>query len=131
MFSNNKNAIRSTYYASILGLVSSLAIGAYLSVQGSELNAEIRQYSKQVDPLPKLLPFYRSVQIGATASLLLVFPMMSFIFYHRLEKRMILDRTEGLNQGGSSKICQSWGIVLFWVQNSAHIAGKNVFIKQL
>ena len=100
MFNNNKNAIRSTYYASILGLVSSLAIGVYLSVQAFELNAEIRSYSKQIDPLPKLMPFYRSVQIGATASSLIVFPMMSFIFYHKLEKRIALDRTEGLKQDG-------------------------------
>ena len=131
MFNNSKNAIRSTYYASILGLVSSLAIGVYLSIEAANWNALIRDYSKQVDPLPKLMPFYRSIQIGATASLLLIFPMMGFTFYHKLQKRVALDRIEGLNKDGSSKSCQGWGIVLFWIQNSTLIACIFVFIKQL
>ena len=92
MFNSHNHTVRSTYYASILGMVSSFAIGVYLAIEASELNAELRQYPKlDNDPLPKLMPTYWCYQIGAAASLLFIFPMMAFTFYHKLEKYLALQ----------------------------------------
>ena len=92
MFNSHNHSVRSTYYASILGMVSSFAIGVYLAIDASELNALLRNYPKNSDPFPKLMPTYWSYQIGAAGSLLFIFPMMAFIFYHKLDDYLALQR---------------------------------------
>ena len=84
MFDNQKHSTRSTFYASILGLACSLGIASYLVIQTDEFNAITRDYPKQDDPLPALIPTYYSIEIGGIVTMTMILPMMAYIFYHKL-----------------------------------------------
>lgn len=99
--SRNHSAIRTVYYAAITGMLFSFAIGVYLTIEATQLNAALRTYPKHDGPLPKLMPYYWSQQVGAAVSLLFVFPMMAFTFYHSLEKYLELQKKQMLQKVGN------------------------------
>lgn len=121
MFDNHKHSTRSTFYASILGLACSLAIGSYLSIQTDEFNAITRDYPKQDDPLPNLMFTYYGLDISSELTLILIFPMMAYIFYHKLQNYLSLQKSE-TQVGRETNSCQN-GALFGLIQIGSNIAG--------
>ena len=83
---------KSIYYASIIGMASVFASGVSYSINASQFNSLTRNYPRTEDPLPKMIWMYWSFQIGAFLLFILAFPMFLFVFYHKLEKYIELQR---------------------------------------
>ena len=91
-FNSQSHTTKSLYYTSLMGMLTSFATGVYCCIQASEYNANTRLVPKHNDILPNLMPFYWWLQIASCVSLLFVFPMMLFIFYHKMGAYLKLQK---------------------------------------
>lgn len=82
---NRKQGAAGTlYYNSLIGLLTSFAIGVSLTILASEYNTWTRPIKKDMKELPTLMPFYYTIQTDATATFLFSVPLLLFIFYNNL-----------------------------------------------
>lgn len=98
-------------------MLATFGIGVHLVNQAIEYNAATRIFPQKTDQLPQLMPLFWSLEGTATASFLLILPMMIFVFYHHLEKYLALQREEYAatqkSAGGSDM--QGWYLTLFLI----------------
>lgn len=83
-FNLRTNKTMTIYYSALIGMLSIFGLGVYLVLQGIEFNFATRLFPKDAEVFPQLMPFYWTIQVTSTASFLFMFPMMAFVFYHKL-----------------------------------------------
>jgi len=81
---------KTIYYCSFIGMLISFTIGVYLSILAQEYSITTRAAKK--GSIPLLIRLFWTIQTDAVTSLLFMFPMMLFIFYHKLGKFLALQK---------------------------------------
>ena len=107
-------------------MLSAFAMGVYYAIEAVEYNANTRNYPKTDGPLPHVMPAYWSLQMGASTLFLFVFPMMLFIFYHKLEGYIRLQRQEKPEKA-AGKDLQGWCLFLFLLQALSNVSSNTHF----
>jgi hypothetical protein len=120
----NKGSAGTLYYNSLVGLLTSFAVGVSMTILASEYNTFTRPVTKDQTVLPTLMPFYYTLQVDATATFLFSVPMLLFVFYHNLEDYLKQQReaTQQTFLQPQALNKQIWLLALFLLNSFAHAA---------